>query len=223
MNEDVVRVVVADDHPAFRKGLRGMLDSVPNVEVVGDAADGEECVALVGELVPEVVLMDLHMPGVNGIDATRRIAEDHPEVAVVVLTMLEDDDSVFAAMRAGARGYLLKGAGQDDIIRAIHSATGGDVIFGPVIAERVRDYFAGGHRPDPGQKFPELTRREVEVLDLIARGVRNSDIAAQLVVSEKTVRNHVSNIFTKLRVVDRAGAIVRAREAGLGRGQLGSG
>ena len=223
MNEDVVRVVVADDHPAFRKGLRGMLDSVANVEVVGDAADGEECVALVGELVPHVVLMDLHMPGVNGIDATRRIAEDHPEVAVVVLTMLEDDDSVFAAMRAGARGYLLKGAGQDDIIRAIHSATGGDVIFGPVIAERVRDYFAGGRRPDPGQTFPELTRREVEVLELIARGVRNSDIAAQLVVSEKTVRNHVSNIFSKLRVVDRAGAIVRAREAGLGGGQLGSG
>jgi DNA-binding NarL/FixJ family response regulator len=219
VSEEVVRVLVADDHPAFRRGLRGMLSSVDGVKVVGDAANGEECVTAAIELRPNVVLMDLHMPVLNGIDATRRITEAVPETAVVVLTMLEDDDSVFAAMRAGARGYLLKGADQNDVVRAINSAASGDVIFGAVIAERVRDYF-GGVRADSTRAFPELTERELEILEFIARGERNQAIAEKLVVSEKTVRNHVSNIFAKLQVADRSEAIVRAREAGLGGEQL---
>ncbi len=193
-----------------------MLNSVDGVEVVGDAADGEECVTATIELKPHVVLMDLHMPVMNGIEATRRITEAVPDVAVVVLTMLEDDDSVFAAMRAGASGYLLKGADQNDVVRAINAAASGDVIFGPVIAERVREYFAGSRRADSSKTFPELTERELEVLELIARGEKNQAIAEKLVVSEKTVRNHVSNIFAKLQVADRSEAIVRAREAGLG-------
>jgi DNA-binding NarL/FixJ family response regulator len=220
VSEEIVRVLVADDHPAFRGGLRGMLSSVDGMEVVGDAANGEECVAATMELRPNVVLMDLHMPVLNGIDATRRITEAVPETAVVVLTMLEDDDSVFAAMRAGACGYLLKGADQNDVVRAINAAASGDVIFGAVIAERVREYFAGSRGGDSSRAFPELTERELEVLELIARGEKNQVIAEKLFVSEKTVRNHVSNIFAKLRVADRSEAIVRAREAGLGREQL---
>lgn len=220
MSAETLRVVIADDHPAFRRGLRGMLTSVDGVEVVADAADGEQCVTVTVELRPHVVLMDLHMPIVNGIDATRRLTEAVPDSAVVVLTMLEDDDSVFAAMRAGARGYLLKGADQDDIVRAIRAAASGDVIFGPVIAQRVREYFAGSRHSESARAFPQLTERELEVLELIARGERNQTIAEKLGVSEKTVRNHVSNIFAKLQVVDRSEAIVRAREAGLGRERL---
>lgn len=197
-----------------------MLSSVAGVEVVGDAANGEECVTATLELEPHVVLMDLHMPVVNGIDATRRISEATPEAAVIVLTMLEDDDSVFAAMRAGARGYLLKGADQDDVVRAIHAAANGDVIFGSVIAERVRAYFTGSRRAETSRVFPELTERELEVLALIAQGENNHAIAQKLLVSEKTVRNHVSNIFAKLQVAGRSEAIVRAREAGLGREHL---
>lgn len=197
-----------------------MLSSVEGVEVVGDAANGEECVTTAIELKPNVILMDLHMPVLNGIDATRRITVAVPETAVVVLTMLEDDDSVFAAMRAGARGYLLKGADQNDVVRAINAAASGDVIFGAVIAERVREYFVGARGVDSSRAFPELTERELQILELIARGEKNQTIAEKLVVSEKTVRNHVSNIFTKLQVADRSEAIVRAREAGLGREQL---
>lgn len=220
MSEERVRVLIADDHPAFRKGLAGMLSSVEGITVVGDAENGEDCVAAAAELKPDIVLMDLHMPVVNGIDATRRITEGLPETAVVVLTMLEEDDSVFAAMRAGARGYLLKGADQEDIVRAIRSASQGDVIFGPVIAERVREYFAGSRRADSSRAFPELTERELQILELMARGESNRAIAESLVLSEKTVRNHVSNIFAKLQVADRSQAIVRARESGLGREQL---
>ena len=220
MSEERVRVLIADDHPAFRKGLAGMLSAVEGITVVGDAENGEDCVAGAAELKPDIVLMDLHMPVVNGIDATRRITEGLPETAVVVLTMLEEDDSVFAAMRAGARGYLLKGADQEDIVRAIRSASQGDVIFGPVIAERVREYFAGSRRADSSRAFPELTERELQILELMARGESNRAIAESLVLSEKTVRNHVSNIFAKLQVADRSQAIVRARESGLGREQL---
>ena len=220
MSDQRVRVLIADDHPAFRKGLAGMLSSVEGIAVVGDAKNGEDCVAAAAELKPDIVLMDLHMPVMNGIEATRRITEGLPDTAVVVLTMLEDDDSVFAAMRAGARGYLLKGADQGDIVRAVRSASRGDVIFGPVIAERVREYFAGSRRADNSRAFPQLTERELEILELIARGESNRAIAERLVLSEKTVRNHVSNIFAKLQVADRAQAMVRAREAGLGREQL---
>jgi DNA-binding NarL/FixJ family response regulator len=211
----VIRVVVADDHPLFRDGLRTLASLESNLELVGEAANGADAVDLTLELEPDVVVMDLHMPDLNGIDATRLIAERQPGVGILVLTMFEDDDSVFAAMRAGARGYLLKGAGNDDVVRAIEAVARGDAIFGPSIATRVIDFFA--RRSEPPQPFPELTAREREVLELIAQGRSNADIAAHFVLSQKTVRNNVSSIFTKLRVADRAQAIVRAREAGLGR------
>jgi DNA-binding NarL/FixJ family response regulator len=212
----VIRVVVADDHPLFRDGLRTLTSLEAELELVGEAANGADAVHLALELGPDVVVMDLHMPDLNGIEATRRIVEARPDVGVLVLTMFEDDDSVFAAMRAGARGYLLKGARHEDVVRAIQSVARGDAIFGPSIAARVIDFFS---RPasEPPQPFPELTAREREILELIAQGRSNADIAGHFVLSPKTVRNNVSSIFTKLRVADRAQAIVRAREAGLGR------
>jgi DNA-binding NarL/FixJ family response regulator len=213
VSERPIRLLIADDHPVFRQGLRAMLDSTEQFEVVGDAADGDEAVARTLELKPDVVLMDLRMPGLNGIDATRRILEQRPGVGVLVLTMFEDDDSVFAAMRAGARGYLLKGSEQDEVLRAIRSIASGEAIFGPAIASRLIAYFSSAN----ATAFPELTERERQVLELIAQGKNNQAIAAELVLSLKTVRNHVSNIFNKLQVTDRAGAIVKAREAGMGR------
>jgi DNA-binding NarL/FixJ family response regulator len=214
VSERPIRLLIADDHPVFRQGLRAMLESTEQFEVVGDAADGDEAVARTLELKPDVVLMDLRMPGLNGIDATRRILEHRPGVGVLVLTMFEDDDSVFAAMRAGARGYLLKGSEQDEVLRAIRSIASGEAIFGPAIASRLIAYFSSAN----ATAFPELTEREREVLELIAQGKNNQAIAAELVLSLKTVRNHVSNIFNKLQVTDRAGAIVKAREAGMGQG-----
>jgi DNA-binding NarL/FixJ family response regulator len=210
-----LRVVVADDHPMFRDGLKTLLRSIPEVHVVAEAATGAEAVSLAEKHDPDVIVMDLHMPDLNGIEATRQIVHAHPHAGVLVLTMFEDDDSVFAAMRAGARGYLLKGASQDEIVRAIKAVAGGEAIFGPAIAKRVVDYFARPARIK-APAFPELTEREHEVLDLIAQGQANASIARRLFLSEKTVRNHVSNIFAKLQVADRAEAIVRAREAGLG-------
>jgi DNA-binding NarL/FixJ family response regulator len=210
-----LRVLVADDHPVFRTGLRGLLELSDGIELAGEVASGEEAVVAAAELRPDVVVMDLHMPGVNGIDATRQIVAAQPEVGVLVLTMFEDDDSVFAAMRAGARGYLLKGAGQDEIMRAIHAVGHGEAIFGPAIAQRMIDFLTAP--ADQREPFPELTDREREVLELIAQGWSNQRIAQHFVLSTKTVRNHVSNIFTKLCVADRGQAIVRAREAGLGR------
>ena len=211
---ELLRILLADDHPVFRDGLRALLAAAPDVEVVAEAATGEEAVASTLELQPDVVVMDLHMPTLNGIEATRRIVTTSPHIAVLVLTMLEDDESLFAAMRAGARGYLLKGAGQDEILRGIRAVASGEAIFGPAIAERVLEYFSSPRPPEP---FPELTRRERELLELIAQGQSTQEIARHFVLSPKTVRNHVSNIFTKLQVADRAQAIVRAREAGLGR------
>jgi DNA-binding NarL/FixJ family response regulator len=211
-----LRVLIADDHPLFRDGLRTLLASVPDAEVVGEAASGSEAIEHALELQPDVVVMDLQMPEVNGIEATRRIVEASPHVGVLVLTMFEDEDSVFAAMRAGARGYLLKGSSQDETVRAIQAVGSGEAIFGPGIAERLIAYFASAPSGSP-EVFPELTAREREVLELMAQGDNNAAIANRLVLSQKTVRNHVSNIFTKLRVADRAQAIVRAREAGLGR------
>jgi len=210
-----IRLLVADDHPLFRDGLRTLASLESSLELVGEAATGADAVALALELSPDVVVMDLHMPDLNGIEATRRIVEALPEAGVLVLTMFDDDDSVFAAMRAGARGYLLKGARNDDVVRAIEAVARGDAIFGPSIAARVIEFFS---QPSPApQPFPELTAREREILELIAQGRSNADIAAHFVLSPKTVRNNVSSIFTKLRVADRAQAIVRAREAGLGR------
>jgi DNA-binding NarL/FixJ family response regulator len=211
-----VRVVIADDHPLVRSGLRTVLAAAPGIEVVAEASTGAQAVTAARSLRPDVVVMDLQMPETNGIDATRQIVAATPNVAVLVLTMFEDDASVFSAMRAGARGYLLKGAEQDEIIRAIHAAAHGEAIFGPAIAQRVIDYFTVP-RAVAAPAFPELTEREREVLNLIAAGHSNQAIARTLIISPKTVANHVSNIFAKLHVADRAQAIVRARDAGLGR------
>ena len=211
------RILIADDHPHFRDGLRALLLSAPDVEVVGEAADGEKAVTLAERLQPDVILMDLNMPGMGGIEATRRILHTSPHISVLVVSMYEDDDSVFAALKAGARGYLLKGALKAEILRAIRAVTSGEAIFGPAIARRLMQYFSVP-RPDTlTETFPELTDREREVLELISRHETNPEIANRLHLSPKTVRNHVSNIFTKLQVSDRAQAIIRAREAGLGR------
>ena len=219
MSADPLRVLVADDHPFFRDGLRVMLEATPDTELVGEAADGVEAVNLAHTLRPDVILMDLRMPGLGGIEATRKILGESPRVGILVVTMIEDDDSVFAAMRAGARGYLLKGADKDEMLLAIRAVGRGEAIFGPGIARRLVQYFAS-HAAEPKQAsrvvFPELTDREREILDLIAAGRNNQEIAGQLFLSLKTVRNYVSNILTKLQVSDRAQAIIRAREAGLG-------
>jgi DNA-binding NarL/FixJ family response regulator len=211
-----LRVLVVDDHPIFRFGLAGVLDGSPTIEVVGTCADGDEAVREATRERPDVVVMDLSMPGTGGIEATRRVVTASPATAVLVLTMLDEEDSVFAAMRAGARGYLLKGATPEDTIRAVQSVARGDAVFGPGVAERMLGYFSspsGARRSEP---FPELTDREREILELIAADARNADIAARLVLSPKTVRNHVSNIFAKLHAADRDEAIAKARESGLG-------
>jgi DNA-binding NarL/FixJ family response regulator len=210
----VIRVVVADDHPMVRDGLRALLTSVDTMELVGEATTGREAVRVAVTERPDVLVMDLHMPQMDGTAATAEIARVAPSVAVLVLTMLDTDESVFAAMRAGARGYIVKGAGQTEIIRAITAVASGEVIFGPSVARQVLTYFATPRPAVP--TFPELTQRERQVLDLLAAGLSNAAIAGRLGLSTKTVGNHTSMIFTKLRVTDRAEAIVRAREAGLG-------
>ena len=213
---DATRILVCDDHAAFRAGLRALLATVADLSVVGEAGSGEEAVALASELQPDAILMDLHMPGLDGIAATRRIVDTSPHVAVLVLTMYEDDASVFDALRAGARGYLLKGADRAEIMRAVRAVASGEAIFGPAIARRLMVYFAAPHPLADPRVFPELTEREREILELVARGLSNQQITDRLVLSPKTVRNHVSNIFSKLQVRDRSEAIVRAREAGFG-------
>jgi DNA-binding NarL/FixJ family response regulator len=211
------RVLIADDHTLFRSGLRGMLARAEGFEVVGEAKTGEEAVKRAAEVRPEIIFMDIQMPNMNGIEATRRVVEANPAVGVVMLTMFGDDDSVFAAMRAGARGYVLKGADAEEVLNVVRAVAAGEAHFGPEIAKRLMGFFSAP-KPTPSlEAFPELTAREVEVLDLIARGRGNAEIARQLYVSPKTVRNHISNIFTKLQIADRSQAIVRAREAGLGR------
>jgi DNA-binding NarL/FixJ family response regulator len=210
---DPLRVVIADDHPVFREGLRSLLSTDSEIEVVAEVASGADAVTRVDELQPDVVIMDLHMPGLDGVAATRDILGRSPHVAVLVLTMFDDDDSVFAAMRAGARGYLLKGSNQAEVVRAVLAVGSGAAMFGPAIAARVIQYFA---RSAKSSSFPQLTEREHEILALLAEGHSNAVIASRLGISAKTVRNHVSNIFTKLSVADRAHAIIAAREAGLG-------
>ena len=211
-----LRVVVVDDHPVFRQGLRTLLEDL-GVEVVAEAADGESGVAAVAQHRPDVVLMDLQMPGVSGVEATRRLSAEVPDARVVVLTMVDDDQAVFAAVQAGAVGYLLKGAGQEEIGRALASVAAGQAVYGPEVARRLRSFFTGSA---PGgtsaTPFPSLSDREREVLGLIAQGASNGDIARRLFLSEKTVRNYVSSIFTKIGVETRATAIVAARQAGLG-------
>ncbi len=213
---ETLRILVAEDHPLFRKGMISLLKSVPDFEVAGEATTGEEAVACAAVLQPDVVLMDLQMPGGNGIEATRKILQDSPNIRVLVVTLFEDEDSVFMALRAGARGYILKDADEEEMVRAIWAVVRGEAIFSPQIATRVLAYFAAPRPTAPPKAFPTLTDREREILRLIAQGHPNPAIAKQLSLSTKTIGNYVSNIFTKLQVADRAQAIIRAREAGLG-------
>lgn len=209
---DPLRILVVDDHPLFRKGVGALIGVQPDMQVVG-AADGmAAAVELALSLQPDVVLMDLQMPDGSGIHATRSIVETSPAISVLIVTMFEDDDSVFAALRAGARGYVLKGTGEEALLRAIRSVAVGEAIFGPTIASRVLTYFS---RPAPIPLFPSLTEREREILTLVAKGKSNQTIARELLLATKTVANHVSNIFAKLQVADRSEAIIRARDAGL--------
>ncbi len=214
---DRLRILVVDDHEEFRTGLKALLAASTTSEVVGTATNGVDAVSAALTLQPDIVLMDLQMPRLNGIEATERIVGSSPHIGVLVLTMMEDDDSVFAAVRAGARGYLLKGARRAEIVRSIEAVGAGEVIFGPGIAERVMSYFRGvPTRQSTARLFPQLTERERDILARIAEGHENIEIARQMGISIKTVRNHASNIFTKLQVAHRAQAIVMAREAGLG-------
>ncbi|TDW21258.1 response regulator transcription factor [Kribbella kalugense] len=209
-----IRVVLADDHPVVRAGLAALLSSLPGIEVVGVASNGREAVREVITSRPDVAVLDLQMPDLDGFAATRELARSAPDTAVLVLTMFEDDDSVFAAMRAGARGYLVKGAEQEEIARAIRAVAAGEAIFGPGVARRMLTFFSAP--PAAAEPFPELTTRERQILDLIAAGLSNPAIGDRLDLASKTVANNVSTIFTKLGIADRATAIIQARNAGLG-------
>jgi DNA-binding NarL/FixJ family response regulator len=212
-----IRVLICDDHAFYREGVRGMLRPLSDsFAVVGEASDGEDAVAQARALRPDVILMDLKMPGMNGLEATRQILAATPAVGILVVTMFEDDDSVFAAVRAGARGYLLKDADREELTLAVRAVARGEAIFGAAIAQRMIRYFAALPQDAAAITFPELTEREREILELMAQGLSNRVIANRLVLSLKTVQNHVSHIFSKLQVADRAEAIVRAREGGLG-------
>ena len=214
-----IRVLLVDDHAQFRAGMRAMLQREADMVVIGEAVTGAEAIQTAVTEQPDVVLMDLHMPDVNGIEATRQIVAASPHMRMLVITMFEDDESVFAALRAGAHGYLLKGADKVEVLSAIRAVQRGEAIFGPTIARRLLHFFSMQRVGTPPAVFPELTDREREILGMIARGLSNSEIADRLVVSLKTVRNHVSNIFSKLQVVDRAQAMSLARKAGLGPGE----
>jgi len=208
-------VLIADDHPLFRKGMRTLLESMPDMEVLGEAKSGPEAVIMATTQQPDVVLMDLQMPEGGGLAATRELSKGSPNIRILIVTLFEDDESIFTALRAGARGYILKDAEEEEMMRAIRAVGEGEAIFSPSIATRLMDYFATTRNLVPQEVFPELTEREREILTLIARGASNADIAQELTISLKTVRNHVSNIYNKLQVADRAQAVIRAREAGL--------
>lgn len=212
---DKIRILIVDDHVAFRDGLRAMLKAASDLEVVGEATDGAQAVALAMKLQPDIILMDLQMPTMNGVDATRQIVYTSPHIGVIMLTMFEDDDSVFSAMRAGAHGYLLKGALKGEVLHAVRGVAAGEAIFGSGLARRMMTFFAERKSVSPADVFPELTEREVEILQLLIHHLTNQEIADRLSISLKTARNHVSNILNKLQVADRAAAIIRAREAGL--------
>jgi DNA-binding NarL/FixJ family response regulator len=214
-----MRLLIVDDHTLFREGLRALFSTIEDIELVGEATTGNEAVELADELQPDVILMDIDMPGMSGVQATRSILRTTPSTGIVMVTMLEDDASVFSAMRAGARGYVLKGAQPKELVQTIRAVASGQALFGPAIATRMMRFFneqeAHFKTSLPGEAFPELTPREQEVLELIAEGYKNREIAEKLVISDKTVRNHITNIFSKLQVADRAQAIIKAREAGL--------
>lgn len=216
-------ILIADDHLFYREGVRSLLSGVPDVEIVGEASNGAEAVQLASRLKPDVILMDLKMPGMNGIEATHEILKSMPNVGILIVTMFDDDDSVFAMMRAGARGYILKDADQNELLRAIQSVHSGEAIFSPTIARRMANFFANPPKaavtaqPNTGESFPDLTEREQEILELIARGQNNSAIANRLSLSLKTVQNYVSNILNKLQAADRVEAMLKAREAGMGK------
>jgi DNA-binding NarL/FixJ family response regulator len=212
-----VRVVLADDHPMYRYGLRAVLASRADIIIAGEAATGRELIDLVETARPDVVITDLHMPDLDGVAATHELLARRPDLAVLVLTMLDDDESVFSAMRAGARGYLLKDADRAEIVATVHALARGETVFGPGVARRIVGFFLESSQRYAEGALPGLTAREREVLDLLAGGARNSDIAQSLDMSEKTVRNHLSSVFAKLHVADRTAAVVRARELGLGR------
>ena len=211
-----LRILIADDHPVFRDGIRALLDADPATEIIAEATTGDEAIALAEQHRPDVILMDLKMPGMNGIEATRRITARTPSIRVLVVTMFEDDASVFTAMRAGARGYVLKDATKEELLRAIQAVGNGEAIFSPGIAARMLTFFAAPRALIPRQAFPDLTGREHDILNLLAGGASNHEIAQQLDLSPKTVSNNVSNIFNKLQVADRAEAILKARDAGMG-------
>ena len=213
---DTLKILIADDHPLFRDGMRGLLSTQPDMEVAGEATTGEEAVALAVELEPDVVLMDLRMPGGSGLEATRRILAARPRVRILVVTMFEDDATVFTAMRAGARGYILKDDDKDDVLGAIRAVGRGGAVFGPGVANRLADFLTTSRPAVPKESFPLLTDREREMLHLMARGASNAEIARLLSLSTKTVANYVSNILQKLQVPDRKAAVARARDAGLG-------
>lgn len=215
MTEKKIRILIVDDHPLFRKGLMAMLESEPKIEVIGEAASGTEAVDLVKTTIPDVVLMDLQMPGGGGIESTRQIRDGMPSVKVLVLTLFEDNESVFMSLRAGASGYILKDADEEEVFRAILAVANGEAIFSPSIASRVLNYFSNKHISAAKEIFPMLTEREREILHFLAKGNSNSAIARELHLSVKTVSNYVSNIFIKLQVADRTEAVLRAKEAGL--------
>lgn len=210
-----IRILIVDDHKLFREGLAALLNDAPQTAVVGEAGNGQEAIARAEAASPDVVLMDIQMPDINGIEATRQILSGQPDIGIVMLTMLEDDDSLFAAMCAGARGYILKGADKAEVLRTVKAVADGQALFGPGIAQRLTTFFKRSARSATVDPFPELTNRERELLTLIGQGLSNSAIAARLNISNKTVSNHISNIFSKLQVVSRAEAIVKARDAGL--------
>jgi DNA-binding NarL/FixJ family response regulator len=211
-----IRILIVDDHPVFRFGLRSLLSSVPEMEVVAEAVSGEEAIQEANRLIPDIILMDINLPGINGIEATRKILAANPEIGILILTMFEDD-SVFEAVQAGARGYILKGADPEETLRAIQSVIKGEAIFSPTVADRLIHFISTEKERATPEIFPELTDRERDVLNLLARGLTNTAIAEKLYLSPKTVRNHVSNIFSKLQVSDRSQAVIKAREAGMGK------
>lgn len=220
MKVENIRILIADDHALFREGLKALFSATEGIDIAGEAATGEETIILSVETKPDVVLMDINMPGKSGIQAAREILNSDPEIGVIMVTMIEEDAALFAAMRAGARGYVLKGAHHRELLQTVRAVASGQVLFGPSTANRIMGFFQDfdvDRKPSlPEESFPELTPRELDVLDLIAQGANNSQIAEVLVITEKTVRNHITSIFNKLQVIDRSQAIIKARDAGLG-------